>query len=780
MWFSVGRDPRLRKGLFLTRGRRYSASVKPTSAVEGAHHPIGAKPDVRLLALFFVSGCPALLYQLVWQRALFSLYGVNIEAITVVVAAFMLGLGLGSALGGALSQKPRFRPLRLFAGFESAIGIFGLLSLPLFHWVGSHSAGAGTLLTGLIAFGLVLVPTCLMGATLPLLVAHLVTRAKNVGQSLGALYFVNTLGSASACFIAAWLLLPYLGMQGSVSAAALINLGVGLGALWLDCKERTRPANGASAHHDLAENESTAAAAAKSPALRTALPFDRALVLSAATGFIALSYEILWSRVFGFASGGSAYSFPLLLGTYLAGIALGSSAAGRYCRTTNHDRQRQVSRLALLILSANVISFLVAPCSGLFTPYLHYGWTLPLLVLAAAGLGATFPLLGHLSVAPDATSGAKVSYLYLANIGGSTLGSLLTGFVLLDTFSLYQVSITIAGAGALLAAATAWTPGALGRHRAWLGAAAAAATCVAVGAFGYVNLYERLLRERPSDDVPPFATVIENKHGVVAVSADGTVYGGGIYDGVFNVDLVHDRNLLVRPLALGAFHPKPRHVLSIGLASGSWAQVLIHHPEIERLTVIEINPGYLPLLRQHEAVASLLDNPKLELVIDDGRRWLAAHPERRFDALVMNTTFHWRSQSTNLLSEEFLQLVRAHLHPGGIALLNTTGSAKVYRTALGVFPHANRFYNTVIASDAELTPDRQRWERQLRAYRIDGRPVFDLPRDDAALAQVLASLDHSGPPESAKLESRDQLLARTAGEPRITDDNMATEWRRWQ
>jgi spermidine synthase len=416
----------------------------------------------------------------------------------------------------------------------------------------------------------------------------------------------------------------------------------------------------------------------------------------------------------------------------------------------------------------------------MFTPYLHYGWTLPLLGLAAAGLGATFPLLGHLSVAPDAASGAKISYLYLANIGGSTLGSLLTGFVLLDTFSLYQVSITIAGAGALLAAVTAWTPGALTRHRAWLGAAAAAAACVAVGAFGYVNLYERLLRERPSDDVPQFATVIENKHGVVAVSADGTVYGGGIYDGVFNVDLVHDRNLLVRPLALGAFHPNPRHVLSIGLASGSWAQVLIHHPEIERLTVIEINPGYLPLLRQHDAVASLLDNPKLELVIDDGRRWLAAHPERRFDALVMNTTFHWRSQSTNLLSEEFLQLVRAHLQPGGIALLNTTGSAKVYRTALDVFPHAYRFYNTVIASDAELTPDRQRWEKQLRAYRIDGRPVFDLPRDNAALTQILGSLDHSGPPESAKLENREQLLARTAGEPRITDDNMATEWRRWQ
>jgi spermidine synthase len=738
------------------------------------------RPDGRLLAAFFVSGCPALLYQLVWQRALFSLYGVNIEAITVVVAAFMLGLGLGSWLGGALSRLS-LRPLSLFAGFEVAIGLFGLGSLPLFRWVGSQSAGADTFHTGVLVFGLVLLPTCLMGATLPLLVTHLVERARNVGHSLGVLYFVNTLGSASACFLAAWLLLPYLGMQGSVTFAAVINLGVGVAALTLDKRDqRVHPAAATQSSRTEAAPSLAAATRTRKPEdVGAALPFSYGLALSAATGFTALSYEILWSRVFAFASGGSAYNFPLLLGTYLAGIAFGSRYAGKACSGSADGPRAQLRRLALVLLSANLLAFLVAPTASMFTPHLHYSWTLPLMGLAAAGLGATFPLLGHACVRPDSLSGTRISYLYLANIVGSTAGCLLTGFVLLDAFSLYEVSVAIASVGVLTAALTGLGMPKRSAARGWASAALGATATLVLGGFGYQGLYERLLRERAGGiAVGRFTEVVENKHGVVAVSADGTVYGGGVYDGVFNVDLVHDRNLLVRPFALGAFHQRPRRVLSIGLASGSWAQVLIHHPDVEQLTVIEINPGYLPLVKQHESVASLLDNPKLELVIDDGRRWLLANPDRRFDALVMNTTFHWRSQSTNLLSGEFLSLVRRHLEPGGVTLLNTTGSGNVYRTVLDTFPHVYRFYNAVVASDAPLSPDRARWERQLRSYRIDRRPVFDLPREELALQTILGSLDRMGPPESARLEDREQLLRRTAHERSITDDNMATEWRR--
>jgi spermidine synthase len=168
----------------------------------GAAQRASSAQSAWLFAAFFVSGCPALIYQLVWQRALFTIYGVNVEAITAVVAAFMLGLGLGSIAGGALSKLAGNLQLLLFAGLELGIGAFGLGSLALFSFIGRLTLGASALETGVLAFLLVLLPTCLMGATLPLLVAHLVRRYGNVGRSLGVLYFVNprrTLDRPSTC-----------------------------------------------------------------------------------------------------------------------------------------------------------------------------------------------------------------------------------------------------------------------------------------------------------------------------------------------------------------------------------------------------------------------------------------------------------------------------------------------------------------------------------------------------------------------------------------------------
>jgi spermidine synthase len=114
----------------------------------------------------------------------------------------------------------------------------------------------------------------------------------------------------------------------------------------------------------------------------------------------------------------------------------------------------------------------------------------------------------------------------------------------------------------------------------------------------------------------------------------------------------------------------------IGLSSGSWATVVANHPGVTRLTVIEINPGYLGLIRQYPDVAGLLTNPKVEIHIDDGRRWLTRNADRKFDAVLANTTFHWRSNASNLLSVEFLELIRSHLNPGGFYFYNTTDSLR--------------------------------------------------------------------------------------------------------
>ena len=178
--------------------------------------------------VFFLSGFAALLYQIVWQRALYSIYGINIESVTMIVTAFMLGLGLGSLAGGMVSKDPKRPVLLMFSLVELGIGIFGAVSLRVFHAVGEATLGMSAVMTFVVTFLLVLVPTLLMGSTLPLLVAHLVRSSGNVGKSVGTLYFVNTLGSAFASAAAVLYIMGHAGQAGSVRAAAVLNVTVSL------------------------------------------------------------------------------------------------------------------------------------------------------------------------------------------------------------------------------------------------------------------------------------------------------------------------------------------------------------------------------------------------------------------------------------------------------------------------------------------------------------------------------------------------------------------------
>jgi len=199
---------------------------------------LGLPPQI-LFIVFTLSGISALIYQLIWQRSLLMIYGSNIESVTMVVTAFMLGLGLGSLVGGIISKRPGAPLLLLFSLIEISIGIYGALSLHLFDYVGGMTTGAGTLLTGVIVFSLILIPTMLMGSTLPLLVAHYVNVSRNVGRSVSMLYFVNTLGAGIGAFVAAFILLGLLGLSGTTYVAVILNLTAGGMILYFKSSAKT-------------------------------------------------------------------------------------------------------------------------------------------------------------------------------------------------------------------------------------------------------------------------------------------------------------------------------------------------------------------------------------------------------------------------------------------------------------------------------------------------------------------------------------------------------------
>ena len=718
--------------------------------------------------LFFVSGFPALLYQIVWQRALFTLYGVNIESVTMVVTAFMLGLGLGSLAGGMISRRQDWPLLGIFGLVELLIGLYGAFSLRLFHWAANFTAGASPLQTGIVAFVLVVVPTMLMGATLPVLVSHTVRLSRNVGASVGALYSANTFGSAAACFCAGIFLMRWLGQAKTVALAAALNGLVGTTVLiWQSVSRR----------HSMDEvAESSRSSSSVSP-----ISFPAALLIAAVAGFIALGYEIVWYRLFSFTTAGVAKSFAFLLGAYLAGIAGGSHLVRRICQGKT-DSQALVQLLLATVFGANLLGFLVAPILFYLVMKVSLMWTLLPIAVAAGCLGAVFPILCHVSIPPDRTAGARTSYLYLSNIIGSALGSYLTGFVLMDVLPLRYVSVVLALLGLGLVTCLLLMAN-LSRRRFVLAAAgtlAAALFVVQASAPLFHHMYEKMLMKAAYTPAMEFRSVIETRSGIVAVTQAGVVFGGGIYDGRFNTNLVDDTNGLERPFALSYFHPNPREVLMIGLSSGSWAQVIANHPQVEHLTIVEINPGYLSLIAHVDQVASLLKNPKVQIEIDDGRRWLVRNAGRKFDAIVINTTYNWRSNISNLLSVEFLQLIRQHLNPGGVDYYNTTESNEVLATGLQVFPYGMRVANFLLLSDSPLKLDAQRWSEMLTRYRIDDKPVFDLTqaRHRQRLDEVLAlpaTIDRQTS-ELYTLESADHIRARTREARVITDDNMGTEW----
>jgi spermidine synthase len=730
---------------------------------------------VRLLCvLFFFSGFPALIYQLVWQRALFRIFGVNIESVTIVVTAFMLGLGLGSLAGGWLSKRERLPLLLVMAAIEALTGLFGLCSLAIFERAGHLVLGASLPVTGLVTLSLVVVPTLLMGATLPLLVGHMARRSGSVGRAVGLLYYANTLGAGAACLVCAVALFPLLGMHRSVHVAVAFNAAVALGALVAHLGGR---------HRTVARRQDEGAPYGRAPLTR--LPFGSVLAMSAIGGLISLSYEIFFFRTMSYATGNSPVAFATTLGAFLVGLAAGAREGGQACANAVGDTLlRSVQRS---LAGASIVGCLFLPLLS------HLAWLdrgilgvgLLAVYLMARFWGALLPYLAQLGMPADALAGTRMGLFYFSNIVGATFGTVVTGFVLMEHLTLTGVGQLLVGAGVVcmlvLDAATAgWA--ALRRPRSAAVALIGTAALLLQPSMSS-DLLEVLMWKAAPEAKTRFASVIENRSGIVTVDPTGTVYGNGVYDGHFNVELTNDVNGIVRPYALSLFHPAPRDVLMIGLSTGSWAQVIVNNPAVTSLTVVEINPGYRDLVARTPMVASLLANPKVHLVTDDGRRWLRMHADRRFDAIVSNTTFHFRANASNLLSVDFLAMLKAHLNPGGIVFYNTTDSARVQRTGCMVFEHGARFTNHMVLSSSPIDWDFARWRRSLETYRIDGRPMIDLSNPVHVMGierlMALESQVHPGATPSAAdwIEPCEHVLSRTAGRELVTDDNMGTEWR---
>jgi predicted membrane-bound spermidine synthase len=215
-------------------------NVRSSSLAESADH-VGAQPYLRvvhyrLVLLFIVSGAAALIYQVCWQRLLFESVGVDIESVTIIVSTFMLGLGLGSLAGGELVDRYPTRTLDLFALIELGTAVFGAFSPNLIHAVSAEVITSSRATIVGANFALLLLPTTLMGATLPILVSHVVRRYRNIGASVGVLYFANTLGAAVGAGFTGFFALYYFGLTSTIYIASVLNVAVSV-TVWFNLRE---------------------------------------------------------------------------------------------------------------------------------------------------------------------------------------------------------------------------------------------------------------------------------------------------------------------------------------------------------------------------------------------------------------------------------------------------------------------------------------------------------------------------------------------------------------
>jgi spermidine synthase len=723
-----------------------------------------------LSCLFLLSGVAALIYQIVWQRVLFAAYGVNIESVTIIVSIFMLGLGIGSLVGGILSKRfPSHLP-QLFVICEVATGCFGITSVHLIKWVTDATVYGSLLSISLVTYALLCLPTIFMGATLPILVCYLHRYYNHIGKSVGTLYFFNTIGSAIASLVTVDVLFLFLGQQTTVFIAAMFNFLVGI-LVFAYCRKLSRqPAKAGMA--------TEAASDFGQERKACSISYASTILLAGATGYISLSQEIVWMRAISYASGGMPHVFGHILGFFLLGVAAGALLGKMVC---DGNKIRPLTFVACMLLASGLFYYFSIPLSSfvIAARWWKAGMLVSYLTVAIVAflLGSIFPVLCHLGIRSDTAVGLSFSGIYMANILGSTVGPLVTGFVLMNYLTMERIIMYLSMLSLALASLVLLlgTPGFKVRAAVLGGGLIILSALFALQNGMYQRVLERLHADREFLTQGGYKYVVQNRSGIIAVSGDekgDIIYGSGVYDGRFNIDPVADSNGIRRAYMVAALHPNPEEILEIGLSSGSWTWVMAAHAGVKKITVVEINPGYLELIKKYPDHKTILSNPKISYYFDDGRRWLKRHPEARFDVILMNTTFHWRSNITDLLSREFLEMCRDHLKEGGIMYYNATQSQDSVFTAARVFKFVTTYRNFVAASDSPSAMALEERRQNLLKFQVNGRIILD--SRDAALRAVLEEM------AASDLRDKAEEIRRRADLQVITDDNMLTEFKTMQ
>jgi spermidine synthase len=709
-----------------------------------------------LLLITALSGFAALVFEILWIRQLGLVVGTTTAAISTVIAAFMAGLAIGSAVFGRLTDRLR-RPLRAYALLEagialSSLGVMALLpSLPAAYPPIASAVSPGTPLAAVrfvLVFVLLLVPTSLMGGTFPILVKAATRELRHLGGTASLLYAANTAGAVAGASCAGLFLLGAVGIPGAYGIAVALNAASALGALALD----------------RSVSAATPAPAAEGPG-RPAAAHATVLGAIGVSGCIALGYEIVWSRALAVVLGHSIYAFTLVLGTYLGGIAAGAALAAPFL-----DRARQPARLfalglGLLALTSGVSLHLMsllpfreyvigmAPVAYIVQNLLGAG---AILLVPTLLLGALLPTAVKVCAGRLEHAGRDAGRVYAWNTIGSIVGSLVTGFLLIPHLGTQTALGLLVSANALLALVVGIKSG---WRRAWSAAAAALLALAALGAWngrGSPIVRDKALarvakdlsdsvelRYFAEDDVAAIG-MVKQSSGLTRLFADGVLM---THWGIETTFMAH------LPLAIAR---NPRDVLILCLGMGNTYLSTAAYPV--RVEAVELSPKVVEAFRlTHPAAASASADRRI--TVGDARNTVLL-ARGTFDVITIDPPPPLYSAGTvNFHTTDFFRLCRSRTRDDGVVLLwipfgqTTVGDFKILlKSFRAVFPQTSVWVPApvvgftgayLIGTVGSAITDKDEIRRALSSPLVaaDLRRFSDRPTDELLPVRVLVDFE---------------------------------------
>ena len=707
-----------------------------------------------LFTLFFISGFTALLYQVAWQRMLGLFSGSDVRSVTVVIASYLLGLGLGNLVSSRLSDRFNNRQcVRAYGFCNLGIATFALCSKFLFYDLLflrlQYLAQSPGVMLAIVLVSL-LIPTTLMGLSLPLLSKAINRGVDRAASHIGWLYGINTLGSGLGTLVSGWYIVGTFGYEQTVYIGAMFSTCVSLTALFIsqqfDDRNYSRQQNSLAANIDRSSEK----------------PIKEWYLLVFLSGFTAISWETIWFRVLDIALQSNAYTYAHLLAFVLISNGLGSLLGAKTVKYIRHPKKVFLLIQGLVAIYSAIAIWLIARVwqtypqlrsdigyinldnidFALWFKYLIVPGVM--MILPNLLLGFYFPVVQKAIQNDGRAIAQRVGSILVANILGNVMGSLVTGLVLLDwlgTSGSIKL-LSIIGLGFLVA----MRPNLI---KAKFVSLLSAIALILIIIFPHNSSLWAALQGIEPDR---YFIVEEDSTSVAAITEKngrGLLYASGQVQA--NFPYMHIHGLLGSIPAL--LHPNPENVMIIGLGSGGTPHSIGANPATKQITVVELLGAELPVLKEYaettvgKPLKNLFEDPRYNIVVGDGRRELILS-DRAFDIIEADAIQPWRSRAGMLYSQEFFREVQSKLKPGGF-FVEWDVAAGTKDTMLSVFPYVTRVglgekknLWVLIGSDRPVEFDREKLLAQL-----DRLPVINFlsekvgidveqVREDVKTAQV--------------------------------------------